>query len=217
MGLFLLSPYIIVFTHFMYFYLHNYVFFYIVRKENQELVRVMTQFKSFKPKNSSKQHDDVSFGLNEVDTQKITDYPVKKASVIASGSVIHGDISVEDPLSIRGEIHGNVQCSDRIDSRNGHKVFGDINAQSAYFVGGELIGNIQCDDRVELDEGCTLKGNIIARSIVVAGKVDGHLTASDFIQLNESARVNGDLVAASFGVQKGALLEGRCTIKKQDE
>ena len=201
----------------MYSYLHNYVFLYIVMKENLKVVRDMTQMKSFINMNTHKSSDDVSFGSNEVDTPKMTDYPVKKASVIAAGSIIQGDVHVEDPLSIRGEIHGNIQCSDRIDSRNGHKVFGEIEAQSAYFVGGELIGNIHCIDRVELDAGCTLKGNIVARNIVVAGKVEGNLTALDFIQLNESACVTGDLQASSFAVQKGALLEGRCTIKKQDE
>lgn len=198
----------------MYSYLHNYVFLYIVSKENLETVRDMNPFKGIKHMNTYKPSDDGSFGLADA---KLTDYPVKKASVIAAGSVIHGDIHVEDPLSIRGEIHGSVHCLDRIDSRNGHKVIGDIQAQSAYFVGGELVGDIHCEDRVELDAGCTLKGNIVARSIVVAGKVEGNLSALDFIQLNDSALISGDLVASSFSVQKGALLEGRCTIKKQDE
>lgn len=152
-----------------------------------------------------------------VETSTLGDYAVKKTAIIAAGSIIHGNIQVDEPLSIRGHIHGDVECTDRIDSRNGHKVFGSIKADSAYFVGGELVGDIVCVDRVELDAGCTLKGNIQARSILIAGQVDGNLNASESIQLSESAVVKGDLSASAFIVQRGALLEGQCSIKKQDE
>jgi cytoskeletal protein CcmA (bactofilin family) len=94
-------------------------------------------------------------------------------------------------------------------------------------------GNLKVDGTVRIDghlkgslasEGCTMivgekaliEADISVHTITVSGEVKGNVNASHRIQLCPTARVFGDLHAPEVLVDAGAVLEGRCTIKRED-
>ena len=94
-------------------------------------------------------------------------------------------------------------------------------------------GNLKVDGTVRIDghvkgsiasEGCTMivgekaviEADISVHTVTVSGEVKGNVSASHRIQLCPTARVFGDLHAPEVLVDAGAVLDGRCTIKRKD-
>jgi len=94
-------------------------------------------------------------------------------------------------------------------------------------------GNLEVDGTVRIDghlkgsiasEGCTMivgeeaviEADISVHTATVSGEVKGNVNASHRIQLCPTARVFGDLHAPEVLVDAGAVLDGRCTIKRKD-
>jgi cytoskeletal protein CcmA (bactofilin family) len=94
-------------------------------------------------------------------------------------------------------------------------------------------GNLKVDGTVRIDghlkgsiasEGCTMivgekafiEADISVHTITVSGEVKGNVNASHRIQLCPTARVFGDLHAPEVLVDAGAVLDGRCSIKRTD-
>jgi len=92
-------------------------------------------------------------------------------------------------------------------------------------------GNLKVDGTVRIDgqlkgsiasEGCTMivgekafiEADISVHTIAVSGEVKGDVNASHRIQLCPTARVFGDLHAPEVLVDAGAVLDGRCTTKR---
>lgn len=94
-------------------------------------------------------------------------------------------------------------------------------------------GNLKVDGTVRIDghlkgsiasEGCTMivgekaviEADISVHTVTVSGEVKGNVNASHRIQLCPTARVSGDLHAPEVLVDAGAVLDGHCTIKRND-
>jgi cytoskeletal protein CcmA (bactofilin family) len=96
-------------------------------------------------------------------------------------------------------------------------VEGSLKVDGIVRIDGHLKGSIA-------SEGCTMivgekafiEADITVYSITVSGEVKGNVNASHRIQLCPTARVFGDLHAPEVLVDAGAVLDGRCTIKRKD-
>ncbi len=56
---------------------------------------------------------------------------------------------------------------------------------------------------------------MIAKSIVVQGKVDGSISAADRLDLRKSAIVTGDVTTQRIAIEEGAFLKGNVDIQKE--
>ena len=113
-------------------------------------------------------------------------------------------------------------------SKGGHSVyeaFGEnrvIRGENSHFTGNiETIGTIRIDglleghiqaDWVILGEKATVKGNIIARGIVVGGKIEGNLLAKEVVDVKAKGVISGDIEAGEFLVVEGGVLNGRVSM-----
>jgi cytoskeletal protein CcmA (bactofilin family) len=97
-------------------------------------------------------------------------------------------------------------------------VEGNLKVDGTVRIDGHLKGNIA-------SEGCTMivgekafiEADISVHTITVSGEVKGNVSASHRIQLCPTARVFGDLHAPEVLLDAGAVLDGHCTIKHNDE
>lgn len=65
--------------------------------------------------------------------------------------------------------------------------------------GGELIVAVSAD----------VRGEIIARDIVVFGRVIGQIVGTDVVDVRASARVDGRVIARCLILEEGAVFKGR--------
>jgi cytoskeletal protein CcmA (bactofilin family) len=97
-------------------------------------------------------------------------------SIIASGTVITGDVRTEGTVKVEGEILGNVQAGQQVLLARGSRVRGDVQTREAV-IGGLVEGSIRAGERVEIQATAIVQGDITTQRIVIAegGQVNGGL------------------------------------------
>lgn len=97
-------------------------------------------------------------------------------SIIASGTVITGDIRADGTIKIEGEVLGNVQAAQQVLLARGSRVKGDVQAREAV-IGGVVEGAIRAGERVEIQATAVVNGDVTTQRIVIAegGQVNGGL------------------------------------------
>ncbi len=114
-------------------------------------------------------------------SNKQKDY--KMATVIASNTVLDGDLQSEDGIYIEGSIHGN------------------ISSPKSIIIGPKAF----------------VEGNIFAESVIVSGKVKGNIEAKKNLQVMFPGEVYGDIVTASLVVSEKVILEGKCSMRNEQQ
>ena len=104
----------------------------------------------------------------------------------------------------------------RVDSLVGPDavVKGTFTSKSSVRVDGEIHGNVHCEDGVVVGAKGMVKGNIVAKSVVVGGKVRGNITASYRLELEKGAVIEGDLSTPLLLVEEGSSFEGNCHMEE---
>jgi cytoskeletal protein CcmA (bactofilin family) len=120
--------------------------------------------------------------------------PTRAAAPSAAGAVPSGDqATIGKSLVVKGELSGSESLY--IDG----KVEGAIN----------LPGN-----RVTVGRNGQVAANIMAREIVVLGKVRGNCQASDRVDIRSEGSLTGDVIASRISIEDGAFFKGGIDIRK---
>lgn len=90
-----------------------------------------------------------------------------RATYIAPGSVVHGEITGATELLIDGTIEGEIRVEAAVVVGAEGVVAGPIEARTVR-VGGRVIGDVRAADRVDVVATGSLEGNIAAPRIAVA-------------------------------------------------
>ncbi len=149
--------------------------------------------------------------------QEYTEKKENPSAVVSETMVIRGDVELDTSLFIAGKIHGNVTCSERLETKITCVIEGDVKAKTAVLMGGEVTGNVTCEEQLTIEETATIRGDVVAQTILISGSVTGNVTAAESVTLTKSASVHGNLTSASISVESGATLEGQYTVRKNAE
>ncbi len=100
----------------------------------------------------------------------------------------------------------------------GLRIRGEISGNEDMLVEGLIEGPIQLGDGM-LTLGATGKitADVVAREVIVYGKLKGNLTARDRIQIKDVGSVVGDLATARIIIEDGANLKGSIEIVNRDK
>ena len=89
---------------------------------------------------------------------------------------------------------------------------GQLRVRESIRIDGELIGHVQApaDQAVAVVVSPTghVQGDIIARRVVIAGRVSGHIHAQDRVELHAGCLVQGDIKYGSIAIEHGARVLG---------
>jgi cytoskeletal protein CcmA (bactofilin family) len=94
-------------------------------------------------------------------------------------------------------------------------VKGEISGNEDLCIDGTVEGLVHLDER-KLTVGATanVTADIIAREVVVCGKVKGNVHAKGKIEIKKEGSVNGDLTTAQIIIEDGAYFKGSIEIEK---
>ncbi len=100
----------------------------------------------------------------------------------------------------------------------GLRIKGEISGNENMLVEGLVEGPIQLGDGM-LTVGATGKitADVVAREVIVYGKVEGNLAAEDRIEIKKEGSMIGDLTTARIIIEDGAHLKGSIEIVSRDK
>jgi cytoskeletal protein CcmA (bactofilin family) len=90
----------------------------------------------------------------------------KGFAFINAGSILTGDLLIENDLSIEGTVKGTIRATGTISIHSQGVVEGDMQGASAK-IAGKLTGNLTVTDRVILESKAILIGDIRTRELII--------------------------------------------------
>lgn len=86
---------------------------------------------------------------------------------------------------------------------------GQVSCEGDLYIDGQVEGSVDPKGhRLTIGPDGRLKANVIARAVVVRGRLEGNIQASERVDLKQSAIVVGDIVTQSISIESGANIKG---------
>jgi len=89
---------------------------------------------------------------------------------------------------------------------------GEIDLECDLYVDGEFEGVINSKKNVNIGKNGHVKGNIIAKYIIIQGKIDGTIDA-DKVHIKAGGHVVGTITSSEFIIESKGIFEGDSKIK----
>jgi cytoskeletal protein CcmA (bactofilin family) len=94
-------------------------------------------------------------------------------------------------------------------------VKGEVTGSESLYIDGKVEGAINLPgNRVTVGRNGQVAANIVAREVVVLGKVRGNCQASDRVDIRSEGSLTGDVIAARISIEDGAFFKGGIDIRK---
>jgi len=94
-------------------------------------------------------------------------------------------------------------------------VKGEVSGSESLYIDGKVEGAINLPgNRVTVGRNGQVAANIMAREVVVLGKVRGNIQASDRVDIRSEGSLTGDVAAARISIEDGAYFKGGIDIRK---
>jgi cytoskeletal protein CcmA (bactofilin family) len=95
---------------------------------------------------------------------------------------------------------------------------GELSGAEALYIDGRVEGKISLPDhRVTIGRNGSAQANIVAREVVVMGKVNGNIDCSDRVDIRSEGSVTGDVSTMRISVEDGAVLKGGIQVKSGEQ
>ncbi len=90
---------------------------------------------------------------------------------------------------------------------------GEIQGQEDLFLDGEIEGNIRLPgQRLVIGPNARIHGQILAREVLVQGKVQGNIQAQNRLEIQRTGWVQGELHISRIAIEDGAYFKGSVEI-----
>ena len=94
-------------------------------------------------------------------------------------------------------------------------VKGELTGSESLYIDGKVEGSISLPgNRVTIGRNGHVTASIVAREVVVQGKLFGNVTASDRLEVRSEGSLTGDVVAQRISVEDGAFFKGKIDIRR---
>ncbi len=84
-------------------------------------------------------------------------------------------------------------------------------------IDGNFNGNIMGNGLLISGEGSRIEGDIHVDDMVISGDVFGTIEAQDNVEIESGGKFFGDITCRRIVVQKGAIIEGNCSMRTMTE
>jgi cytoskeletal protein CcmA (bactofilin family) len=99
----------------------------------------------------------------------------------------------------------------------GIRIKGEVTGNEDLFVDGVVEGKLTLTTNCCLTIGPngSVKADVVAREIIVRGKIEGKVTGRDKVQLWSTGQVTGEVQTDRLAIEEGALLKGKVEAGRQ--
>jgi len=102
---------------------------------------------------------------------------------------------------------------------HGIRIKGEVTGSEDLFVDGVVEGKLSLTTNSCLTIGPNghVKADVLAREVIVRGKIEGKVTGRDKVQLWSTGQVTGEVQTDRLAIEDGALLRGRVEAGRQPQ
>jgi cytoskeletal protein CcmA (bactofilin family) len=95
---------------------------------------------------------------------------------------------------------------------------GEVSGSESLYIDGRIEGTVNlADNRVTVGRNGSVAANIVAREVVIMGKVQGNIQCSDRLDIRSEGALTGDVVTQRISVEDGALLKGSVQVRAAEQ
>ena len=99
----------------------------------------------------------------------------------------------------------------------GLKITGEISGNEDLWLDSKVEGSVSIGGfRLTIGQKSEVDGEVVAREVVVSGKVTGNISARDRLEVKKGSTVIGDLSTARILIEDGAYLKGAVEIDRSN-
>src|SRR3954453_550437 len=92
---------------------------------------------------------------------------------------------------------------------------GEVSGSESLYIDGRVEGSINLPgNRLTVGRNGVVSANVMAREIVVIGKLKGNVTASDRVDIRNEGSLTGDVIAQRISIEDGAFFKGGIDIQQ---
>ena len=93
----------------------------------------------------------------------------------------------------------------------GIRIKGEVTGTEDLFVDGFVEGklNLAANCCLTIGPNGNIKADLVAREIIVRGKVEGKVIAKDRLQIGSTGEINGEVQTGRLAIEDGATLRGK--------
>ena len=92
------------------------------------------------------------------------------------------------------------------------KVKGNFNGQGNIIVEGIVEGSVKTNGNIFIGDKAKILANIEAKEAKIGGKIIGNIKVKNYLEITALANIAGDIECTSLSIEKGAVLNGKCTM-----
>lgn len=143
-------------------------------------------------------------------------------TIISEDAVLDGNLTLNGPVTVRGEITGFLKAGDVNVEGEGSvlggieggkvsiegKVSGEINAKSIIIGNSKIKGDLCGEKQVNIGPHAIIVGNVKAGELIILGKVKGDIESSTSVAVRKGAVVKGNITAPEVLIDKETTFQG---------
>ncbi len=108
----------------------------------------------------------------------------------------------EDEITNEGQVESVVGASVKLE--------GDYSSDGDIFIHGNVTGKVSTKASLSVGETAEVKADIVAKNVMVAGRVEGNIKADEKVDITASGKVHGDIATDDLSIASGAVFTGSC-------
>ncbi|HVM94686.1 MAG TPA: polymer-forming cytoskeletal protein, partial [Terriglobales bacterium] len=95
---------------------------------------------------------------------------------------------------------------------------GEVTGAESLFIDGRVEGTISFpENRVTVGRNGNVAANIVAKEVVIMGKVQGNVECSDRLDIRNEGVLSGDVITHRISVEEGAVLKGGVEVRHSEK
>jgi len=152
-------------------------------------------------------------GKPNSETEKSTPMTTPSTSTVNTSSTI-----TSEPSPVSAARNSIVNSNEQATIGKSLIIKGEVTGSESLYIDGRVEGSINLTgNRVTIGRNGVVSANVIAREIVIIGKVRGNLNASDRVDIRNEGSLTGDVIAQRISIEDGAFFKGGIDIQKPNQ
>ena len=87
---------------------------------------------------------------------------------------------------------------------------GELTSGEDLYIDGSIEGTVALtDSRLTIGPNARVVADVVARDVVIHGRLEGNIKATGRVELRQTAQVAGDILTARLSVEEAATITGR--------
>lgn len=94
------------------------------------------------------------------------------------------------------------------------RVKGNFHGEGDIVIEGKVEGSVKTNSYLLVGNKAKIIADIEAGDAQIGGEITGNMKIKGYLEITSSARIMGDIETSEISIEKGAILNGKCTMTK---